>query len=310
MDQPISCQDIYHIYKHPLSILIHQKFQDKDGCSKNGSREFLFLIGILKKEDTTSIKTSLDSRGVPLFVPRSFSKEIEVEDEEKIMSFKNFLCFSNSQIPIVEEEVHPLSHLFVDTLKLPPQKVDLLLTNPGNYTLSSSLCGHVVGVGIDPIHFNSSNFSSILHDLSSLPHLKQLYCELQHKLSTKEFFDEFGEVLGSKLIYLHLSVFKSKFEENESSSYFSSFTQLRSLTLDIFSRSFNPSFNLISFVIIKEKSVFFYMMYLLSFLIGCISRLTQLVHLTCSSIHFEGLLVLKTQFYSSIRDFINFFYKY
>jgi len=44
MNQPISCQDICHIYKHPLSILIHLKFQDKDGCSRNGSREFLLEI--------------------------------------------------------------------------------------------------------------------------------------------------------------------------------------------------------------------------------------------------------------------------
>ena len=46
MDQSISCQDINYIYKHPLSILIHLKFQDKDGCSKNGSREFFYQTAI------------------------------------------------------------------------------------------------------------------------------------------------------------------------------------------------------------------------------------------------------------------------
>jgi len=46
MDQPISYNYVHHIYKHPLSILIHIKFQDKDGCSKNGSREFLFELEV------------------------------------------------------------------------------------------------------------------------------------------------------------------------------------------------------------------------------------------------------------------------
>ena len=47
MDQSIICQNIYSIYHHPLSILIHLKFQDKDGCSKNGSREFLKNVSLL-----------------------------------------------------------------------------------------------------------------------------------------------------------------------------------------------------------------------------------------------------------------------
>jgi len=61
MDQLISCQDIYHIYKHLLSIIIHLKFQDKDGCSRKGSREFLVKFQIVRKR----YRCDMDHRGVP-----------------------------------------------------------------------------------------------------------------------------------------------------------------------------------------------------------------------------------------------------
>ena len=73
MDQPISCQDINHIYKHPLSILIHLKYQDKDGCSKNGSRELLFNLKVENGRDIARwdidrlLNSSIfDLRGIPI----------------------------------------------------------------------------------------------------------------------------------------------------------------------------------------------------------------------------------------------------
>jgi len=89
MDQPISCQDIYCIYKHPLSILIHLKFQDKDGCSKNGSRELMFELEVRpgypfsynntvwpKSYDLIpSCSIQFDHRDVPFYVRPELSKK-------------------------------------------------------------------------------------------------------------------------------------------------------------------------------------------------------------------------------------------
>ena len=86
MDQSISCQDVYHIYKHPLSILIHLKFQDKDGCSKNGSRELLINLKLEDGGDNDGLLNSaiMDSRGVPIDI--SFYTLICCEsDDERII---------------------------------------------------------------------------------------------------------------------------------------------------------------------------------------------------------------------------------
>jgi len=93
MDQPISCQDICHIYKHPLSILIHLKFQDKDGCSRNGSRELLFEITELERDPTIKSPLHLDHfryksdmRGVAYMI--YLVDEFE-EMKERIKSWKS-----------------------------------------------------------------------------------------------------------------------------------------------------------------------------------------------------------------------------
>jgi len=106
MDQSISCEDIYHIYKHPLSILIHLKFQDKDGCSRNGSRELLFN---LKLEDGDNIEDLLksaimDSRGIPMDLGYRSPSCCESDDEGIILGFKQLKLNIKSQFPIVQEE--------------------------------------------------------------------------------------------------------------------------------------------------------------------------------------------------------------
>ena len=88
MDQPISCDYVHFIYKHPLSILIHLKYQDKDGCSKNGSREFLFELTLHpgrplsynntvwhNKYDLYSLLgVQFDHRDVPFYISSSIEK--------------------------------------------------------------------------------------------------------------------------------------------------------------------------------------------------------------------------------------------
>jgi len=88
MDQSISCQDIYYIYKHPLSILIHLKFQDKDGCSKNGSRELLFRIGSSFQTRAEIMNSIMDSRGVPIHLEYNRVSCYDSDDERTIFGFK------------------------------------------------------------------------------------------------------------------------------------------------------------------------------------------------------------------------------
>ena len=92
MDQPISCQDIYHIYKHPLSILIHLKFQDKDSVSLNGYREFLFSSCLISSEDDLMemMKGTFlqDKRGCPIYV--HIDKPLDFDFPEEVLARK--LC--------------------------------------------------------------------------------------------------------------------------------------------------------------------------------------------------------------------------
>jgi len=105
MDQSILCQDVYHIYKHPLSILIHLKFQDKDGCSKNGSRELLFNLR-LKGDNIEDLlnSTIMDLRGIPIYLGLNTLSCFESDDERVILGFKQLNVNIKSQFPIVQEE--------------------------------------------------------------------------------------------------------------------------------------------------------------------------------------------------------------
>ena len=100
MDLPISCQDICHIYKHPLSILIHLKFQDKDGCSKNGSREFLKNVSLLGEAidpitnphiiGTNSQLAHFDHRGVAYKLILRGCLERGLRDDELLCELENW----------------------------------------------------------------------------------------------------------------------------------------------------------------------------------------------------------------------------
>jgi len=98
MDQPISCQDVYCIYKHSLSILIHLKFQDKDGCSKNGSREFLINLKLENGDDNEELlnSTIFDLRGIPIDLGYYLLSCVESDDERIILGFKQLNLNINS----------------------------------------------------------------------------------------------------------------------------------------------------------------------------------------------------------------------
>jgi len=251
MAQPISCQDIYHIYKHPLSILIHLKYQDKDGCSNNGSRELLFS---LKLEDGINIKdmikySMMDSREVPIDISYSIVSCFNNDDEEIILGFKQLNLNINSQFPIVQEEREAVTYLLDEFPDLGSQgnyKISYILENPtlGSHKINS-VCGHVIGVYSPhyfPIEFRSSNHSQLLSSLTQFQHLRSLsfriFEELEHK---EQFYEELGDQLGSKLVHLELSAYRAQSLEFLSDQMFK-FSSLKKLKLVINSREFNPSF--------------------------------------------------------------------
>jgi len=205
MDLPISCQAVHYIYKHPLSILIHQKFQDKDGCSKNGSREVLIEIG--ERSGTR------DSRGVLVFLFSYNPSRFSLESEEAFFHFKTLSCNINSSIPIVQEEREPMKQLYMTNesrLILKMGRIDIWYENPAVLWYISSACGHVIGYRPhlieDYIKFNSENTLTNLSSLEQLPHFRMLKCTINElSQDNLDFEENFGRILGSKLI--HLSIY-------------------------------------------------------------------------------------------------------
>ena len=181
MDLPISCQDVYCIYKHALSILIHLKFQDKDGCSKNGYRELLFNLRLENGSNFDKLLRSsyFDSRGIPLNLV-NYSLSCDKRDDERIiLGFKQLYLNIKSQFPIVQEEREAMTYLltaFPDLLM--DHEISDILDNPilGTHRIFS-VCGHVIGIYhpvLFPIRFTSSNHSQLLSSLTQFQHLRSL----------------------------------------------------------------------------------------------------------------------------------------
>jgi len=255
MDQSISCEDIYHIYKHPLSILIHLKFQDKDGCSKNGSRELLFS---LKVEDRGNIDrllrySILDSRGVPADLGNQSIYCDENYFVGIILGFKQLNLNIKSQFPIVQEEREAMTYILDDMTdsRVQNERTSKILDNPIlGRNIINSVCGNVIGMYYSfylPLRFTSSNHSQLLSSLTQLPHLRSLIISISERWDHQElFYEELGDQLGSKLV--HLDIRSSSIVQTLEllSNKMFKFSTLKTLMLHIKSRDFNPSFQKIS----------------------------------------------------------------
>ena len=249
MGQPISCQDIYHIYKHPLSILIHQKFQDKDGCSKNGSKELLFKLKLNDEDDNEELMNYaiLDSRGVSIQLGLSTWSCCESDDERIILGFKQLNLKIKSQFPIVQEEREAMTYLLNEIPGLRGRyEIKDILDNPtlGNLPINY-VCGHVIGVYYLyylPLRFTSSNHSQLLSSLSQIQHLRSLSFRISDNWEHQgQFYEELGDQLGSKLVHLEIRIsFRIKGLDLLSNQMFK-FSTLKKLKLDINSMDFNPS---------------------------------------------------------------------
>jgi len=250
MDQSILCQDIYYIYKHPLSILIHQKFQDKDCCSKNGSRELLFNLKIEDERNNDRLIRSaiLDLRRVPIDLGYKNVSCFDSDDERIILGFKQLNINIQSQFPIVQEEREAMTYLLrtIPALTNSHEITDILDDPTSGSHKINSVCGHVIGIySISHIvFFKSSNHSQLLSSLTQFQHLRSLRVRIsggwEHQ---SQFYEELGDQLGSKLVHLEISAysFKSRSLDLLSNQMFK-FSTLKKLDLEIYSRDFNPSF--------------------------------------------------------------------
>jgi len=267
MDQSISCQDIYCIYKHPLSILIHQKFQDKDGCSKNGSRQFVsenfFYHDPYKSRITLDQylhEFVCDSRGV-LLILRSVGRKVSFsyEAQSLMLHFHQFSCKIESFIPIVQEERGILrdlvsfsqntsmtnlnSSLIEEWFDEPFKRFEFFLCCYGH------LLGHSSDYLINKIHFNSTNCLNVLKLFDQLHYFTVLKCAIGSiSKDNMEFEENFGRILGSKLVHLEIICMHptniSQFE-----NCLTQFTKLKILKLDINRQNFNPSFLIEDYIV-------------------------------------------------------------
>ena len=250
MDQPISCQDICHIYKHPLSILIHLKYQDKDGCSKNGSRELLFNLRLKKRDgfDRFLRYYTLDTRGVPLELEYDHLPGDKNNEERIILGFKQLKINIKSQFPIVQEEREAMTYLLK---KLPGARdlheIDDILDNPtlGGHSINS-VCGHVIGIYNSSncqIDLTVSNHSQVFSSLTQLQHLRSLSFMISENWRHQDqFYEELGDQLGSKLVHLGIRATDWARSLELLSNQMFKFSFLKKLKLGIYSKAFNPSF--------------------------------------------------------------------
>jgi len=250
MDQPISCQDIYHIYKHLLSILIHLKYQDKDGCSRNGSRELLFSLRLKEWKIEGLLRYSiLDLRGIPIDLVYDKVSCKKSDDERIILGFRQLNLNIKSQIPIVQEEREAMTYLLNKIPNLGSRgnhEISDILDNPtlGNQAIRS-VCGHVIGIYspfLYSISFTSSNHSQLLSSLTQFQHLRSLRFKLLGDWENQElFYEGLGDQLGSKLVHLEIRASNYIRSLECLSNQMFKFSTLKKLKLSIDSIYFSPS---------------------------------------------------------------------
>jgi len=166
--------DLRHVIIHPLSILIHLQFQDKDGCSRNGSREFLFDSHIVENErelqkGLINQLIIVDYRGVPFYLDTIELKSSPIFDDERGL---NFRCVIFARSKLNQEENQTMIQLKEHKRLHPPGSIDPwdLNKNSGDWKGVHSINGFV-----NSIYPFSSGFEfceDFCSTLSNLPHLK------------------------------------------------------------------------------------------------------------------------------------------
>ena len=225
----------------------------KEGCSLNGSNEFLKETGFLRYHSIHSV--IFDSRGVVV----TFQGDCDIchhsqEFDETILKFKQFVGIVRSTISIVEEEREAMNYVLsiVDQFlaRITVYEFQSLVQDPtkffrNNQPTVSTCFGHVIRFGpyTQPIMFDpTTNVDVKLSSFEQLSHLRSLRCIINdfHEDNT-QVLDEFGSGFGPKLSHLSIS-FNDKFSSNQIEDCFSKFTRLKYLVLHHVSK-FHPSFH-------------------------------------------------------------------
>jgi len=248
--KPFNCLLLHHLITHRLSRIETCDYQDKEGCSLNGSNEFLKEIGILQCYWIHSF--IFDSRGVVVSFQEGDIFYQSQEFDKTMLNFKQFVGIVRSTIPIVEEEREALKVVLslVDRYLggLCDEEFQRFVQDPTKFFKDdqptvSTCFGHVISFGphTQPVIFNPHNFEEIVSSFDQLTHLKSLDCVIDNYEDVNtHILEEFGSVFGSKLSYLSIS-FDDKIS-NQLEDCFSQFTRLNHLVLQRVPK-FHPSFH-------------------------------------------------------------------
>ena len=289
MDQPILCQDLIHVIKHPLSILIHSQFQDKDGCSRNGSLKVMLNFNLfscwnnMTSKSTSPWGVKLDHRGVILSCNMPIVPGRKAENE--IVKWKNVLFPRfKSSIPICHSEAHILRQLKDHWTITERNRLERFINDPGGNFSSDlpfkALDGHLIEISRKPTFrpiqklFTPTNHSIQL--CAQFPHLRSLH----YSITNQETVD--GFILFSPLSAGNIRLSQLSFEVNffdrglqviPSLSTFSSnlqqFTTLRQLKLRT---EFDITF-MMSFFFISDLQILLNLIYCCSYFHNMINRI-------------------------------------
>jgi len=245
--EAFNCLFLHHLITHRLSRIETCDYQDKEGCSLNGSNEFLKEIGILRCYSLDYF--IFDSRGVIFDIEYGETSHHSQEFDKTMLNFKQFVGIVRSTISIVEEERKHFKAVlkFLDP-SFTNSTFQQLVKSPtqfftDNHPWISTCFGHVIRFNNSSARFEPGiNFKQIFSSYEQLPYLKSLNCLITHfELDSDNFLEEFGDVFGSKLVRLKITIYDCEFSSNQIEDCFSQFINLRSLVLCM-NILFNPSF--------------------------------------------------------------------
>jgi len=172
---------IHHVIRHRLSRIETYNFQDKNGCSINGFRSFLFEQGIVRDLDGIESllhddSTIQDYRGCPIQLRIYDFKNLSLSDE--ILKMKNVRFYFPYQSKPIHKLVSPEPHFVEEERNLIENHFSYLGSSNKSDDIEEWECfqmdyeGHLISFIPDEPNFHLSN-ESIEH-LSNFPHLKNL----------------------------------------------------------------------------------------------------------------------------------------
>jgi len=239
----ITSLELKHVIKHPLSILIQERFQDKDGCSRNGSRELVYLLYLAREPEIIEedwLKEALrddfvltDYRGIAYFIDCNITADYSWFGSDFISSLAKWksckLSQASSHQPLVKQEQYLLREV-AQSLSVPISTFDHFVRNPCHDWIGfDSLNGHCIS-------YNSNSSlqigywrSNSLLLISSLPHLRSFDLEVKTKEVVSQI-SNFSALFHFSIVQEHN---RKKVNLTSLSRNLSNFTNLKSLSISL-----------------------------------------------------------------------------